>query len=105
MARRSHLIQLLRMIGTIAGTANTITIIIQVQRSDNSIADKIKRGAGRLPLLIFCVVSEARKMHVCFVSDSHRESGVFSFGSALSPVESCPLRSSSSSHPSFTLLP
>ncbi len=37
-------------------------------------------------------------MHVCFASDSHRESGVLSFGSALSPVESCPLRSSLSSH-------
>jgi len=37
-------------------------------------------------------------MHVCFASDSHRESGVFSFGSALSPVESCPLRSYLSSH-------
>ncbi len=30
-------------------------------------------------------------MRVCFESDSHRESGAFIFGSALSPVESCPL--------------
>jgi hypothetical protein len=41
------------MIGTIAGTANTITIIIQVQRSDNSIADKIKRGSRAAPLFDF----------------------------------------------------
>ncbi len=27
-------------------------------------------------------------MHVCFASDSHRKSGVFSFCSLLSPVES-----------------
>jgi|HubBroStandDraft_3_1064219.scaffolds.fasta_scaffold196835_1 hypothetical protein len=50
---------------------------------------KSKRGAWRLPfLLICCVASEARKMHVCFTSDAHRKSGVISCGAALSPVES-----------------
>lgn len=92
--------QLLRMIGTTAGIASTITIIILGHRSNSQTTDKMaKGGAGRLPLLPFyCVDSEARQLRVCFVSDSHRESGVLSFGSALSPVESCPLRSSLSSH-------
>jgi len=63
-----------------------------------SIALKPRRGAWRLPLLLICcVVSEARKMHVCFASDTHRKSGAISFGAALSPVESYSLRSSMSS--------
>jgi hypothetical protein len=54
--------QLLRMIGTIAGIASTITIIILRHRSNNQTSDKIKRGEpGGSPLLPFyCVVSEAR---------------------------------------------
>jgi len=57
-----------------------------------------KEGSLAAPLFVpYCVVSEARKKHVCFASDAHRKSGVISFGAALSPVESCSLRSSLSS--------
>jgi hypothetical protein len=53
--------QLLRMIGTTAGTASTITIIILLHRNNSQTQTKSKGGAGRLPLLPFyCVVSEAR---------------------------------------------
>ena len=40
-----------------------------------------------------------------FSGDAHRKSGVFSFGSALSPVESCSLQSSMSSAHTFTPRP
>jgi hypothetical protein len=50
--------------------------------------NKKKGGARRLPL--FLVAASTRKRAACagFASDSHRESGVLSFRSALSPVES-----------------
>jgi hypothetical protein len=38
---------------------------------------------------ICCVVSEATLTARMFSGDAHRESGVISFSSALSPVESC----------------
>ena len=68
-------------------------------------AQKSKKGEpGGSPFLrICCVVSEARWLHVCFASDAHRKSGVFSFGAALSPVESWSLRSSMSSRLPCTL--
>ena len=44
-------------------------------------------GSPFLP--ICCVVSEATLTARVFSGDAHRESGVFSFRSALSPVESC----------------
>jgi len=95
--------QLHRTTVTIAGIAAVIVAIttLLVSTDLQNRKNKIKKGepGGSPFLLIGCVVSEARQVHVCFESDSHRESGVFSFGSALSPVESCPLRSSWSSHP------
>jgi hypothetical protein len=62
MARRKLPMQRLRMIGTIAGIASTIIVIVRVHRSSSSMADKIKRGEpGGSPLLSFyCVVYEAR---------------------------------------------
>jgi hypothetical protein len=105
MANRRHPMQLHRTTVTIAGTAAVIAAITTLRVSTD--AYKIKKGepGGSPFLLIGCVVSEARQVHVCFESDSHRESGVFSFCSALSPVESCPLRSSWSSHlPVYSLL-
>jgi hypothetical protein len=52
-------------------------------------ACKQKGKPGGFPFLpICCVASEARQKHVCFSSDAHRKSGVFSCGSTLSPVES-----------------
>jgi hypothetical protein len=42
---------LLRMIGTIAGTAGTITVIVRVHRSNSSKVQS-KGGAGRLPLFV-----------------------------------------------------
>ena len=54
--------QLLRMIGTTAGIANTITIIILRHRSNSLTSDKIKRGSRAAPpfAILLCVVSEAR---------------------------------------------
>jgi len=59
----------------------------------------------RLPIFPFCcIVSEATlKIRVCFRGDAHRKSGVFSFGLALSLVESCSLQSPMS-HASHLLL-
>ena len=51
---------------------------------------------------VCCVVSEATLTARMFSGDAHRKSGVFSFGSALSPVESCSLQSPLSSHLCFT---
>lgn len=56
------------------------------------------RGYGRGPFCNFCCVAwRAGFTASCLLGrDSHRESGVFSVRSLLSPVESfCPLRSSS----------
>jgi len=52
--------------------------------------------------LVCCVVSEATLTARMFSGDAHRKSGVFSFGSALSPVESCSLQSLLSSRFPFT---
>lgn len=74
---------------------------------------KQKWGAGRLPIfsILLCRSrssartyspgypdpnNSAARLHVRFVNDSHRKSGVFSFRFALSPVESSSLRSSMS---------
>jgi hypothetical protein len=54
------------------------------------------------PFFVCCVVSEATLTARVFSGDAHRKSGVFSFGSALSPVESCSLQSLMSSRFSFT---
>jgi hypothetical protein len=54
------------------------------------------------PFFVCCVVSEATLTARVFSGDAHRKSGVFSFGSALSPVESCSLQSLMSSR--FSLL-
>src|SRR5437764_12502783 len=50
-----------------------------------------------------CIVSKARKPQNAFSNDAHRKSGAFSFGAALSPVESCSIRSSGSSQDACTL--
>jgi len=81
------------MIGTIASTPMADTIIAithQTRNTRNCPALKRKKGepGGSPSLRICCVVSEARELHVCFASDAHRKSGVFSFDAALSPVES-----------------
>jgi hypothetical protein len=58
-----------------------------------------KKGNLAAPLFCQIVVSfqkRANNVRV-FSNDSHRKSGAFSFGAALSPVESCSLRSSRSS--------
>jgi len=83
------------MIATIGGTVmpNATTAITPVPTipsiCEKHWTGKPKGGTWRFPLLLICcVASEARKEHVCFAGDAHRKSGVFSFGAALSPVES-----------------
>jgi hypothetical protein len=57
-----------------------------------------KMGSQTAPHFQLCyVVSEAALTARVFSGDAHRKSGVFSFGSALSPVESCSLQSPLSS--------
>jgi hypothetical protein len=51
-ARHNRPIQRLLTIGTIAGTAGIIAIIIRARRSNNSTAATFEGGARRLPL--FC---------------------------------------------------
>lgn len=49
MASHNHPMRLLRMIGTTAGIASTITIIILRHRSNSLTSDKIKRGSRAAP--------------------------------------------------------
>jgi hypothetical protein len=62
MVNHNHLMQLLRMIGTIASTIGDVTITTRVPLSNSSISNKIKKGepGGSPFFLICCVVSEAR---------------------------------------------
>ena len=85
------------MTATHASIAPAITIDV-LARHRRATLPKRKWGAGRLPILqLCCVASEAALTARVFSGDAHRESGVFSFGSALSPVESCSLQSPMSS--------
>lgn len=71
------------------GTTGITPVLVTPSTSKKQGIKKSKGGTWRFPpFVICCVVPEARKLHVCFASDAHRKSGVFSFGAALSPVES-----------------
>jgi hypothetical protein len=60
--------QLLRMIGTIAGTAGTITVIVRVHRSNSSRAYKIKRGSRAAPPFCHFAVSSTKRANCTYVS-------------------------------------
>jgi hypothetical protein len=56
------------MIGTIAGIASTITVIVQVHRSNSSMADKIKRGSRAAPPFFHFAVSSTKRANCTYVS-------------------------------------
>jgi hypothetical protein len=72
--------------GTVQHPATGRIIAVQLELGNHT----EEGGAAKLPLLsICCIVSEATQTARMFPGDAHRESGVFSYRSALSPVESC----------------
>jgi hypothetical protein len=75
-----------------------VAIVTTTTRRRRTITHKMKMGSLTAPQFSnCCVVSEAMLTARVLSGDAHRESGVFSFGSALSPVESCSLQNSMSS--------